>query len=202
MSSAAWSDYYVAPETFGRIHMLRIGSTIIALLRSIHLNPPKPMKFAVGLFALMVGCAAWSQSTHTIKVVVPYPAGGFADILARILADQVGRAREATVMIENRPGAGSVIGTEAVSRAAPDGKTLLLTGNPFVISPHLRTLAYDPLTSFAPICSVARVPTIFAVVSTSPYRTFGDLLSAARLKPGQLTLASVGPASATQIAFE
>jgi tripartite-type tricarboxylate transporter receptor subunit TctC len=98
------------------------------------------------------GHSAWPQTTRTIKIVVPYPPGGNADIFARLLAEQIGRAQGPAMVIENRPGAGGVIGTEAVSRAAPDGKTLLVVGNGVIIDPHLRKVNYDPLTSFAPIC--------------------------------------------------
>jgi tripartite-type tricarboxylate transporter receptor subunit TctC len=107
-----------------------------------------------------------------------------------------------TVIIENRPGASGDIGTETASRAAPDGKTLVIFGNPQVISPHLRKPGYDPLTSFEPICHLTTTPAVIAVNSGSAYRTLADLLEAARAKPGTLTLASIGPASATHIAFE
>src|SRR5215813_14695872 len=103
------------------------------------------------LFALT---GAWSQSARTVKIVVPYPAGGTADILARILGEQIGRAEGVTIVTENRPGASAVIGAEAVSRAAPDGSTLLLTSTAFLIAPHMRKLNYDPLTGFEPICQL------------------------------------------------
>jgi len=106
------------------------------------------------------------------------------------------------MVIENRPGAGAVIGTEAVSRAAADGNTLLMVANSFVINPHLRKLNYEPLTSFEPICYVVRSPTVLVVNSGSSYRTFADLVAAARAKPGALTLASVGPATSFHIGIE
>jgi tripartite-type tricarboxylate transporter receptor subunit TctC len=145
---------------------------------------------------------ARSQARSTIKVIVPYPAGGVADILARSLADQVGRMQGPTMIVEDRPGASGDIGTEAASRAAPDGRTLLVFGNPQVISPHLRKLGYDPLTSFEPICQLTVTPTVIVVNSGSPYRSLAELFDAARAKPGTLTLASIGPASAVHIAFE
>ena len=153
------------------------------------------------LFTLS-GHGAWSQTARTIKVVVPFSPGGLVDFVARVLAEQVGRAQGETVLIENRPGAGGVIGTEAVSRAAPDGNTLLMTGPDLLIASHLRKLNYDLLTSFEPICNLVSYPTVIAVNSASPYRTLADLLDAARAKPGELALASLGPASAYQIAIE
>ncbi len=95
-----------------------------------------------------------------------------------------------------------MIGTEAVARAAPDGNTILIATNAFVLNPHLRKLNYDPLTSFEPICYLANSPLVIAVNSASPYRTLSDLFDAARAKPGDLTLASAGPATATHLAFE
>lgn len=137
-----------------------------------------------------------------MKIVVPFPPGGSTDILARLLGQQIGRAPGQTVVIENRPGAGSIIGTEAVSRAAPDGNTLLINTPNLIINPHLRKVNYDPLTSFEPICYLVHQPTVIVVNSASPYRTLTDLLNAARAKPGGLTLAGSGPATTFHIAFE
>jgi tripartite-type tricarboxylate transporter receptor subunit TctC len=114
---------------------------------------------------------AWSQTTRTIKIVVPYQPGGANDVLARLLGEQIGRAQGQTVLIENRPGAGTVIGTEAVSRAAPDGRTLLISTPDLLISPHLRKLNYNPLTSLEPICYLVSAPIILTVNSASRYRT-------------------------------
>jgi tripartite-type tricarboxylate transporter receptor subunit TctC len=149
----------------------------------------------------MSGDAAYAQA-RTIRLVDPDPPGGLADLLARILAEEISRAQGVTIVVENRPGAASVIGTEAVARAAPDGNTLLLNATPFVINPLLRKLNYDPLASFTPICYLVNSPTVIAVNGASPYRTLADLINAAREKPGELTLASIGPDTATHIAFE
>src|SRR5262249_42007015 len=134
---------------------------------------------------------ARSQTARTIRIVVPLPPGGTVDILIRVLGEQIGRTQGVTVLIDNRPGAGTVIGTEAVSRAAPDGNTLLAAAPALVITPHLRKLSYDPRTGFAPICQLTTTPTVILVNSSSPYRTLGDLLDAARANPGSLSLASV-----------
>jgi tripartite-type tricarboxylate transporter receptor subunit TctC len=161
---------------------------------------------ALGLAILLVGGAgqgAWPQSTRLIKLVVPTTPGGVNDVAARLLAEQIGRAEGLTVVVENRPGAGSMIGTEAVSHAAPDGHTVLIGASPaFVIDPHLRKLGYDPFRSFEPVCSIGSFPTVIAVNSNSPYRTLSDLINAARTMPGQLTLAGLGPGTLTQIGFE
>jgi len=145
--------------------------------------------------------SASSQTTKIIKIVVPFPAGGGVDILARLLAEQIGRTHGPTMVIESRPGAGTVIGTETASRAAPDGNTLLLNTPNLVISPHLQKLNYDPLTGFESICLLANSPLLIVVNSVSPYRTLADLMNAARAKPATVTLANGGTA-VTRIAFE
>jgi len=103
--------------------------------------------------------AARAQITRTIRIVVPYAPGGAADIVARLLADQAGRSGGPTMVVENRPGAGGVVGTETVARATPHGATLLVVSTPFLIDPLLRKLNYDPLHSFAPICNLVDAPT-------------------------------------------
>jgi tripartite-type tricarboxylate transporter receptor subunit TctC len=144
---------------------------------------------------------AWSQATRTIRIVVPFPPGGSADILARLLAEQIGHTQALTIAVENRPGAATAIGTEAVSRAVPDGNTILLTNNTFIINPQVRKLNYHPLTGFEPICRLISVPILIVVNSASSYRTLVDLLDAARAKPAELTLASV-TASTSHLTFE
>jgi tripartite-type tricarboxylate transporter receptor subunit TctC len=156
----------------------------------------------VGLLAISWNQTVWAQTARTIRIIVPSTAGGGADTLARLLADQISRAQGQILVVENRPGASNTIGTEAASRAAPDGNTLLITTPEFVINAHLRKLNYDPLTSFEPICYLVRSPQLIVVNSASPYRTLTDLLNSARAKPGELTLASAGPASSPHIAFE
>ena len=158
------------------------------------LASPKLLYFALAVVAAVVaalsGHDASAQTTRTIKIVVPVPAGGGTDFVARLLGEQISRARGLTVLIENRPGANGVIATEAVARAAPDGNTLLMPSGAFVIHAHLRKLNYDPLTSFEPICQLVSVPALIAVNSESPYRTLGELLDTARTNPGNLTLAT------------
>ena len=110
------------------------------------------------LAVLVVAPAAQSQTTRTIKLVVPLPPGGAGDILARQLADQITRTRGVTLMIVNRPGAGSIIGTESVAHAAPDGDTLLINAPYLLIGPQVQKVSYDPLTSLAPICYLVSSP--------------------------------------------
>lgn len=156
---------------------------------------------AAGL-VMTSGFDASSQMARTIKIIVPSGAGGGADVLARLLADHIGKTENQTIVVENRPGAGNTIGTEAVARAAPDGSTLLISTPEFVINPHLRKLNYDPLTGFEPVCYLARSPQLLVVNAASLYRTFADFMNAARAKPGELSIASAGPASSPHIVIE
>jgi tripartite-type tricarboxylate transporter receptor subunit TctC len=149
----------------------------------------------------LVALDATAQSLRAIKIVVPYPPGGGIDVLARIMADEISRTQAGTIVIDNHPGAGTVIATESVSRANPDGNTILIVNNTFLVAPHLHKLNYDPLTSFEPIARVAITPTVIVVRNDSPYRDLGQLLAAARLKPGELTIASA-PGASLQLGFE
>jgi tripartite-type tricarboxylate transporter receptor subunit TctC len=157
---------------------------------------------ALFLLLALTGDGAWPQAARTIRIIVPYPPGGPTDFLARLLGEQLARAQRLTVVVENRPGAGSVVGTDAAARSAPDGNTLLLYSKESIINPHVRKVSYDPLNSFEPICRLVTSPTIYSVNSASSYRSLADLLDAARSNPGGLTLASSGPASPFQIGFE
>lgn len=144
---------------------------------------------------------AWS-APRTVKVVVPVPPGGGMDFLARLLAEQIGRSQGLSMIVESRPGAGGRIATEAVSRLAPDGTTLLVISPSFVLDPLLRKVNYAPLTSFEPVCNLVEAPNVIVVNSASPYRTLAELMDAARSKPGDVTMASIGPASNQHVAIE
>jgi tripartite-type tricarboxylate transporter receptor subunit TctC len=156
---------------------------------------------AAGIVTLVVSTSAWPQS-RTIRIVVPFAPAGGTDILARLVANHISRVHGPTAVVENRPGAGTVIATEAVARAAPDGNTVLIVGNSFVINPNMKKLNYDPLTSFEPICHLTRSPNIVAVHAASPHRTLADLVNAARARPGEVTMAVNGPATSQHIGFE
>jgi tripartite-type tricarboxylate transporter receptor subunit TctC len=160
------------------------------------------LSLASSLASLALCGPAQAQTPKAIKIVVPFPPGGGSDLLGRILADQIHRTEGITTVVENRAGAGSVIGTDAVSHAAPDGTTLLINTPNIVIAAHLRKLNYDPLTSFEPVCKLGSSPALVVVNNSSPYRSLTDLVAAARGRPGVLTLATVGPATTLHIAAE
>jgi tripartite-type tricarboxylate transporter receptor subunit TctC len=146
---------------------------------------------------------AQGVSGKTLRVVVPFAAGGPADLLARLLAEQIARAQGPTMVIENRTGASTVIGTEAVARATPDGNTILMQSPALVINAIMRpSVTYDPLTSFEPICLLVNLPLVLVVNSSSAFRSLADFLAAARARPGELTFASFGPGTPNHIAEE
>jgi tripartite-type tricarboxylate transporter receptor subunit TctC len=155
-------------------------------------------------FCVLFVCAqdASSQTNKTFKFIIPVPPGGAVDFLARMLAEQIGRSQGFTIVIESRPGAGGRIATEAVARLAPDGTTFLMTYPSLVIDPHVRKVNYQPLTDFEPICNLVEAPNVIVVNSASSYRSLGELMNAARARPGEVTMASIGPASNQHIAIE
>ena len=146
--------------------------------------------------------SVWPQSGRTIHLIVPVPPGASTDAVARLMAEQIGRAQGVTIVVENRPGASGMIGTEAVSRAAPDGNTLLMTANTYLIDAQTRKANYHPVTAFDPICYLVQSPAVFVVNSASPYRTLAELVAAARAKPAELSIASVGPQTTQHIGIE
>jgi tripartite-type tricarboxylate transporter receptor subunit TctC len=163
------------------------------------------IRFAAAFIAaLLLACwvSAASAQTGTTKIIVPYPPGSGPDILSRLMAEQIGKAHGATVVIENRPGGGTLIGTEAAARAAPDGNTVLLVANSFVVNPALKKGNYDVSTSFEPICYLAATPMVLVVLGSSRYKTLDDLIAAARENPGKVVFASGGPASSLHVAIE
>src|SRR5437870_4041967 len=150
----------------------------------------------------LLGHAARSESARTIKIIVPYAPASGPDILGRLLAEHIGRGNGPTMVVEDRPGAGTVIGTEAAARAVPDGNTVLIVAPSFVVNPNLRKVNYDPLMDFEPICHLAATPMVLVVNGTSPYRSLAEFIDAARAKPGELSLGSGGPGSSLHIGFE
>jgi len=154
--------------------------------------------------ALALGAPAQAAyPDKPIRLIVPYPPGGSSDSVARLLAQGVGERLGQPVIVENKAGAGTVIGTEAVLRAEPDGYTLLWTSTPFAINATLLPdLPYKPLVDFSPVLMVAEVPLVLIVHPDSPARTLADLIALAKARPGELTYGSPGNGSSPQLASE
>src|SRR5690242_3325388 len=152
--------------------------------------------------AVMLAGAAAAHAEDTIRVVVPFAAGGPVDAMARLLANGMQAPLGATLIVDDRGGAGGVIGTEVVARAPADGRTLLVgSQGSHVISALLRDdLKYDPVKSFAPIAMVGHVPMLLVVSPDSPATDFKALIALAKTK--KLTYGSAGPGTVMNIAGE
>jgi tripartite-type tricarboxylate transporter receptor subunit TctC len=149
---------------------------------------------------------AWSQvyPAKPVRLVVPFSAGGGADIFARLVGRKLGENMGQSFVVDNRAGASGIIGCELVARAAPDGYTLLMgttgthTTNPAVFS----KLPYDPLKDFAPISLVAESPFVLLVHPSLPVKSVQELIAFAKTRPGQITYGSSGIGSSSHLGFE
>jgi tripartite-type tricarboxylate transporter receptor subunit TctC len=149
---------------------------------------------AVLLFAIPAVVFAQTFPSKPVRLVVPFPAGGALDTIARNLVPPLNRALGQNVIVDNRPGGGTVIATEMVARSPADGHTLLLMANSFTINPAVRSkLPYDALKDFAGVSRLATVPVFVSVHPSVPARTFKELIALARARPGELTYATPGP---------
>jgi len=154
------------------------------------------------LVAVSSVCAQ-SFPSKPVRIVVPSSAGGGADITARLLAQRLSDVFGQQVVVDNRPGAGNIIGTELVAKAAPDGYTLLLAINNHAINASLyRKLPYDPIQDFAPISLLITAPHILVVHPSLPVRSIQDLIRLARAKPGEINYASAGNGTSAHFAAE
>src|SRR3954465_15795608 len=144
-----------------------------------------------------------AQSQQTIHLNVPFTAGTGPDLLARILGEELRQRWNQPVIVENKPGASGNIGTQAAARANPDGQTLLVTVNTFVMNASLyRSLPYDPETSFVPIVEIATGVLALVVHPSLGVGSFAEFLAAARAKPGEINYASPGRGTPQHLAME
>ena len=140
---------------------------------------------------------------HTIRLVVPFPAGGSTDLVARVVAADLGPALGQTVIVENRAGAGSLIGSEYVAKSPADGYTVLMAGLTNVFLPYAHSnLHFQPIDDFAPVGLVADLPNVIAVNSKTPYKSLADLVAADKAKPGSLSFGSAGVATPSHLVCE
>jgi len=155
--------------------------------------------------ALMPNIAhAQDWPTRPIQIIVSSGAGGTADILARMIGEQLSPALGQPVIVENRPGAGGHVGAAAVARAKPDGYTLLMSGSPtHSVGPHLfKNLTYDPMQDVPPVAMMAIAPNLLVVNASLPVKSVKELVELARSKPGQLTYSSAGTGTSGFLAAE
>jgi len=141
---------------------------------------------------------AWPE--RPVKIIVPFGPGGFTDVAARILQKELGAALGQTIVIENKPGAGSTIGTAEVANAKPDGYTLAMISTTHVISPHLyRQIPYDPIKGFTPVMKLAEGPYVLVVHPSVPAKNVAELIALAKAQPGAIDYASSGNGSAQHL---
>jgi tripartite-type tricarboxylate transporter receptor subunit TctC len=155
---------------------------------------------AVFAAALSLGAQAQPFPTRPVKVIVPFSPGGFTDVVARILQTKLGEALGQPVIIENKPGAGSTIGTAEVSKAKPDGYTLAMVSTTHVITPHLYSpMPYDALRDFAPVMKLAEGPYVLVVHPSLGASTVRELVGLAKSRPGSIDYASSGNGSSQHL---
>lgn len=138
-----------------------------------------------------------------VRIVVPQSPGGSTDLTARLVAQKLADALGQSVVVDNRPGAGSIIGTDLVAKAAPDGYTLLVVASSITINPSLhKKLPFDPIRDLAPVSQLSAFPNIVVVHPAVPVKTMQDLIALARAKPGQLNYGSSGTGTGTHLSAE
>lgn len=133
-----------------------------------------------------------------LKLIVPFPPGGSTDVIARMIAQRLGEALKATVVVDNKPGVGSVLGTDAVAKAPPDGYTLVVSANPAIApGPLMRSsMPYDPLRDFTHLALLGTFPNGFVVRADHPAKSMAEFVALARAKPGVMNYSSAGLGSA------
>lgn len=161
-------------------------------------------RMATAALALLSLTSARSQeaspsSDNPLRIVVPYPPGGFNDTLGRLIATHLSRAWKRPALVENKPGAGTVIGTQAVATSRADGNTLLVAQFPFGANPWLYKLPYDGIRAFAPVMLAGRAPMVLVTHTGTPYRSATDLVNAAKKRPGAINYGTSGPGSSNHL---
>jgi tripartite-type tricarboxylate transporter receptor subunit TctC len=158
----------------------------------------------VVIASLVATAGAFAQTTinRPIRLIVPYAPGGGTDTLARMLGPYIGDLFGQTVVVDNRSGGGSIIGTQMIALATPDGQTIGMVDSAFLINPGLRKLPYDTLRDFAPIVHVRAAPLVLLVNATLPPKNLNELIAYAKARPGKLSYGSAGSGSGIHLAGE
>jgi tripartite-type tricarboxylate transporter receptor subunit TctC len=163
-------------------------------------------RFAFALLLALCAAApeasAQSWPARPVRLIVPFGAGGGTDNLARIIEPLVSKGLGQPIVIENRPGGGSVIGMDAVAKAAPDGYTLVMTDTSIAVNPSLKPLPYDTIKDFEPVSLLAAAPVILVAHPSVPAKTLAEFVALAKREPGKLNYASGGIGASTHLGGE
>ena len=165
------------------------------------------IRLAATFSIALAGVAALAQSgpfpNRPVKIIVPYSAGTGSDVLARTIGQNITEKTGQPVLVENRDGGGSLIGTLAAAKATPDGYTLLIAANPFIIVPSQNSKPpYDPLKDFVPVAKVAVIPLVLAAHPGAPFTNVKELIAYAKANPGKLSYGSSGSGTISQQEME
>lgn len=171
----------------------------------MHISIPKSLLRAVaGMAAVMLASVAGAQASFPdkpIRIVVPFSPGGGADLIARTVSAELAKELGQPVIVDNKPGAGTVIGSDLVAKSTPDGYTLLLSSIAHSVNPSLADkLPYATEKDFAPVAMLVRSPNVLVVRADSPYKSVKDIIEAAKAKPDVLTYASPGNGTSSHLA--
>ena len=160
--------------------------------------------FALATAMLLAGAAAGQQPypEKPIRLIVPYAPGGSTDLLARLIGPKLAESWGQSVIVDNRPGGNTIIGTQALTKAAPDGYTILLMAIAHTIIPNLIPTPYDPIRDFAPVATVGRGELLLVVHPSVPASNLQELIALAKSKPGQLNYASASTGGPLHLAGE
>jgi tripartite-type tricarboxylate transporter receptor subunit TctC len=176
---------------------------VMRLIKALRALAPAVVMAAVAPAALAQDASNW-PARQPVKIVVPFPPGGAADINARLLAAQLSKMNSANFYVENHAGANGIIGLDYVAKSAPDGYTLLSSN----LSSHgtgpavYKKLPYDPIKDFIPVVQVTTTPMLLVESPKLPYRSLQEVIQAAKANPGKITIASAGNGSSTHLAAE
>jgi len=154
------------------------------------------------LLALAGSGAAQDYPTKPVRLIIPFPPGGSNDVVGRMIATQLGERLGKQVVVDNRGGAGGVLGTEVAAGAAPDGYTILVVSLAYTVNPWLYKLKYDPLKSFVPVAMLASGANVLTVHPSVPVNSLEELIALAKQKPGELNYASAGAGSFQHLGSE
>jgi tripartite-type tricarboxylate transporter receptor subunit TctC len=158
---------------------------------------------AVTTLSWQTGATAQSYPTKPIRIIVPQSAGGSTDLVARVITPRLDEAFKQPLVVDNRPGAGSINGTDMVAKATPDGYTLLAVAASFTITPNLRKkLPFDPARDFAPITQMVVLPHVLVLHPSVAVKSVKDFIALAKAKPGALNVAVSGVGTSTHLAAE